>query len=241
MGKVGYIGLAAIALGIASSAGAAIVTQWDFNGPDSASVPGGTASPTPSIGAGTASLVGGATATFASASSDGGSSDPAVGTPPDFAWNTTTYPAQGTGNNSRGVQFLVDTTGLSDDFTIMYDVRGSNTASRFIRLMYTTDGASYSSAGLTNDGVFEITGGPVFHNQIQFWFGGIAGVANNASFGFRIVTTFGPAGAYVPIGATSTYGTTGTLRYDMVTLFTPAPGALALLGAAAFVTRRRRA
>ncbi len=228
------------ALALATMANAAVITQWDFNGASATTVPGGTGAPTPSTGAGTASLVGGATASFASGSSDGGSSDPVIGTPTDYAWNTTTYPAQGAGDNTRGVQFMVSTVGLTDDFTVMFDVRGSGTASRFIRLMYTTDGTNFTDAGLTNNGVYEINGTTNYNNQNQFWFGGIAGVANNANFGFRIVATFGPGGAYVPVSSAN-YATNGTLRYDMVTVFTPAPGAAALLGLAGLVSRRRRA
>lgn len=238
MSKLGFIGVAVLALG--AGANAAVITQWDFNGTSAADVPGGTGAPTPAIGAGTAALVGGTTGAFNSGSSDGGSSDPAVGTPPDFAWGTATYAAQGTGDNSRGVQFNVSTVGLTSDFTVMFDVRGSGAASKFIRLMYTTDGVNFGTAGLTNNGVYEINGTTNFNNQNQFWFGGIAGVDNNASFGFRIVATFGPAGgAYVPVSSAS-YSTAGTLRYDMVTLFTPTPGAITLLAVAGFVSRRRR-
>jgi len=73
--------------------------------------------------------------------------------------------------------------------------------------------------------------------------GGIAGVANNANFGFRIVSIFAPGtSAYAASNSGSTYAG-GTLRYDMVTVtgVIPAPGAVALLGLAGLAgTRRRR-
>jgi len=37
------------------------LTQWNFNGSSGTTVPGGTESPTPSVGAGTAALIGGVT------------------------------------------------------------------------------------------------------------------------------------------------------------------------------------
>jgi hypothetical protein len=43
----------------------ATIAQWNFNGPSATDVPGGATSPQVSVGAGTAQLVGAATATFA--------------------------------------------------------------------------------------------------------------------------------------------------------------------------------
>lgn len=98
--------VAAIALVGAANA-SIIVTQWDFNGPSTGEVPGGPTNPTPSIGSGTASLLG-VTATFASGVASGGSSDPVNTAPPNYAWNTTGYAAQGAESGERGVQFAVE-------------------------------------------------------------------------------------------------------------------------------------
>jgi len=241
MRKAGFIALVALALGAGAEAGVTVITQWDFNGTSAATVPGGTSSPTPSTGAGTASLFGGTTGAFNSGTSDGGSSDPVITTPTNYAWGTANYAPQGTQDNGRGVQFNVSTLGVTDGINISFDVRGSGTASKFIRLMYSLDGTNFSSTGLGNDGVYEIMNGTAFNNGIAFNLSGIAGASNNANFAFRIVATFAPGtSAYAPVSSAS-YGTGGTLRYDMVTVFIPAPGAFALLGAAAFVSRRRRA
>lgn len=241
MHKVGFVALVTLALGAAANAGTAvIITQWDFNQfPASGALP----NPAPSLGTGTAGGVNlsGATPLTGSASDLGGgnvSSDP---TQPGTAWNSTGYAPQGTENNNRGVQFNVSTLGYTDAIGISFDVRGSNTASRYIRLMYSLDGTTFTSAGLDNDGVYEIVGGPVFNNGITFSLANIAGASNNANFAFRIVATFAPnTNAYAAVGSGSNYGTGGTLRYDMVTVFVPAPGAIALLGLAGFVARRRR-
>ena len=83
------------ALAVVGAANATIITQWNFN---SAVADANTATGTtnPNIGTGTAALVGGVTATFASGDASGGSTDPATGD--DSGWNLTTFAAQNTGS-----------------------------------------------------------------------------------------------------------------------------------------------
>lgn len=84
--------LAFVTFGKLSTANASsIIAQWTFEGDVI----------TPAQGAGTASLVGGTSATFA------------TGNPTGRGWNTATYPAQGVGNKSAGVRFAVSTTDYS--------------------------------------------------------------------------------------------------------------------------------
>jgi len=125
-----------------ANAQADIITQWNFNGTSSTTVAGGANSPTPSIGGGSASLVGGvtATATFGSGTANGGSSDPAP--TGNFGWQTTTYAAQGTANRSSGVQFNVSTVGRQD-IVISYDLRHSNTSSRYEQFQYSLNGIDF--------------------------------------------------------------------------------------------------
>ena len=73
-------------VGVTSARGD-VVTQWNFNGTI------GWEQLRRTLETGTASLVGGTTAAFASGDASGGSSDPAVGSPPDFGWGLTTFPA----------------------------------------------------------------------------------------------------------------------------------------------------
>lgn len=217
---------AALALAALLAAPAAqaqiVVTQWNFNSavPDNNT---GTGTTMPSLGAGTASLVGGTTATFASGTANGGSSDPA---PVDNSgWNITSFPAQGTGNNTAGVQFAVSTLGFSD-VLVSWDQRHSNTASAFVQFQYSTDGSSFTNFGAP----FQATGGDTWFNGRSIDLTGVAGVDNNANFAFRIVSSFGPTGAYVPSTATSSYGTGSTWRFDMVTVSAvPEPSAVALM------------
>ncbi|MFM9058581.1 MAG: PEP-CTERM sorting domain-containing protein [Planctomycetaceae bacterium] len=234
----------ALALAVAVSVHADVVTQWNFKGASTATVPGGTASPTAAVGAGTASLIGGVTATFASGAASGGSSDPVTTAPPNYAWNTTSYGVQGSGSGERGVQFNVSTVGFYD-ISVSWDTRHSNTSSRFVQFQYSLDGTTFSSSGLLGDGIFSADlGGDAWYNGRTVSLAGIASASNNASFAFRIVAIFAPGtSGYVATTGTSTWAGSGTLRHDMVTVsgVVPAPGALAVLGLAGLAgTRRRR-
>lgn len=82
---------AALLLGGLHASAQTTVAQWNFNStPPDANT--GTGVTTPSTGSGTASLVGGTTATFASGDAGTGSTDPATGD--DSGWNVTAFPAQ---------------------------------------------------------------------------------------------------------------------------------------------------
>jgi len=177
------------------TARADVLAQWNFNGPSSTEVPGGTIAPSPSHGDGIASLVGGVTspASFSTGESNGGSSDPAGGPPPNYAWQTTTYAAQGTGSGERGVQFAVSTVGHSD-IVVRWDQRHSNTSSRFVQFQYSIDGVTFTSDGLPADGIFEANlGGDAWYTARVVDLSGVSGVADNPDFAFRIVAVFAPA------------------------------------------------
>ena len=193
---------------VCSSAYAATIAHWNFNSPvpDNDATTGTAA---PAVGAGSASLVGGVSATFTASN---GSSDPAAD---NSNWRITTWPAQGTQNKQNGIRFDVPTVGYRN-VTLSWDLRNSNTASKYTRLQYTTNGTDFID--------FQVITMPsiTWINGQSASFIGLPGVENNSKFAVRFVTEFestalgsGTVG-YVPSNPGSTYGSVGTLRFDMV-------------------------
>lgn len=216
------------------------LAYWDFNSSVADATPS-TGTTTPATGTGIASLVGAVTSTFASGDANGGSSDIATGD--DSGWNITAFAGQGTGNKSRGVQFAVSTVGFKD-IVIGYDLRHSNTSSRYEQVQYSLDGVNFIDIDL-----FDGNAGDTWFNiDNRFIFlSGIAGVDNNANFTFRVVAAFDPNGSgYLASNSGSNYGTSGTWRFDTVIVAaSPAPEPetyalfLAGLGLVGFMARRR--
>ena len=229
--------LVAVAAISASAAQAAILTQWDFNGASATTVAGGAASPTASIGAGTASLIGGTSATFASGISNGGSSDPVTTSPPNYGWNVSTYSTDVAQSGLRGVQFNVSTVGQFD-VKLSFDLRKSNTSSRFMEVLYTLDGTNFTSLGLLDGNA-----GDTWFNGNSFDLSSVTGANDNANFGFKVVAVVNGNGVYEASTSTSTFAGTGTTRFDMVTVDAepiPEPATMAVLGLVAAAAARRK-
>ena len=225
---------------VAFAANAAPIIQWNFNSvpPDGNT---GTGTTVPNI-----NLTGSASITLLGGVSNPGffsgvgSSDPA---PSDnSAYQTTSYAPQGTENGLRGVWFAGSTVGYQD-IVISFDQRHSNTASRFAQVEYTLDGGVTWNLG----GLFEADlGGDRWYNLRTVDLTSVAGANNNPLFGFKVVAVFAPGtGQYAASTSGSNYGTTGTWRFDMVTIngnLIPEPGTIAALavGVVGLMARRRR-
>lgn len=237
--------LAVGACGLAASAGADVITQWNFNSnPPDTSTATGTTVPNVNITAPAATIALQGGVTHPGFNNGAGSSDPA---PSDNSgYQTTTYPAQGTASGTAGVAFTTSTVGWQD-IVVSWDQRFSNTSSRFFEFQYTLDFSAASPLWVTFGGVRENTlGGDQWLNSNQADLTGIAGVDNNANFAFRVVAVFEPGtSAYLSsrLPPQSTYAPTGTWRFDMVTVRgteIPTPGTMALLGLGGLVALRRR-
>lgn len=230
-----------------------IVTQWNFNSIlGDANVSTGVL--TPAIGAGTATLIGGTTGTFASGTASGGSSD--TNTTDNSGWNLTTFPASATASGTAGAQFAVSTAGITssafESLTFSFDQRLSNTAANTWNVDYSTNGGTSWTLAQQFTFTPAATGtGDVWYNNRSVTLTG-SELFNNANLVFRIVSAFDPVtGNYLAARSTSSYGTAGTARLDMVTLSAtaatviPEPasfaGLVGLVGLGFAASRRRRA
>jgi len=188
-----------------------IIAQWNFNSV-SADTNVGTGVTSPSIGSGTAALIGGTTATFAT----GSAGDPASSGSDNSAWNTTAYPAATANNKTSGVQFNVSTVG-KQNLVVSWDERVSNTGSKYVRLQYTTNGTTFFDFPTAT----AVNAATVFESKTNN-LSAFVGVNNNPNFAFRIMAEFESSAANTVntnyVGAAGTYGTSGTIRFDMVTV-----------------------
>ncbi|MGQ9866935.1 MAG: ExeM/NucH family extracellular endonuclease, partial [Pseudanabaenaceae cyanobacterium] len=142
---------------------------------------------------------------------NGGSTDPAA--TDNSGWNITTFPAQSTNPKTAGVQFSVPTTGFQN-ISVSFDQRHSNTAANTVVFQYSTDGSNFIDFA-----TFTATSGDTWFNSRTANLTAIPAVNNNSNFAFRIVSDFAPSTtSYAPSNSTSTYGTGGTWRFDMVTV-----------------------
>lgn len=234
------VALAASTL-LAVSATGQIITQWNFNN----ITPGDLDTATTSFGSGSIVLLGGVTHPTGG-SSGAGSSDTAL---PNTAFQTTTYPAQSTASGTAGVRFNADTTGpIAIGITgveITFDLRLSNTSSRWYRLDYTVDGGSNWTLGSPTRLGTEPNAGDQWFNQNSVVINDL-GTLNNPGFGFRIVSVFSPVAFTQQSGSIfyeansayevarnngqSAYAGGGTWRFDMVTVSAiPEPSTYAAL------------
>ena len=254
-----------------ASAQADLISQWDFNRDADGNLPNAT-SPAASFGSGTASLFGGVNATgdgYASGQSEGRSSDPAniaAGSPlGNNGWQINSGWNPGGSSLSQGVQFSVSTVRFLDDVVVSWDLRQSDTSSRFSAFQYTQNGSDWATitdptlitigtnpstggvGSVTTGGLLTRTFGNRWLNQNTVDLSGLVG-AGNPNFAFRILAAHDPNGnTFVQTDdGSSPISATGTWRFDMVTVSgtaVPEPTSMALLavaGLGGLIARRFR-
>ena len=221
--------ISSVVVAISGTASAAVVTQWTFN------TSGTALTLTPYIGTGTASYVGG-TAPNGSGIATGWVDDTTAVFPvANKRWTMTTFPAASAASGTAGAQFAVSTTGF-ENVVITFGLRTSNTASKYAQLQYSTNGTTFSDFGNVIEGTGDVW------TSVSRDLASLTTTDNNSAFAFRVVSVFAPGtSAYAAAG--TTYGVGGTYGFDLVTVngtAIPSPGAVALLGLAGLVARRRR-
>ncbi len=187
------------------------IAEWDFNATNTYAA----TSPQPCFGSGSACPVGIIIAEFAA----GAPADPAgPAGPTNSAWNTRSYPKQGTTNKQAGVQFNLSTAGFQN-VRIGWQQRNSPTASKYLRLQYSADGTNF-----TDDAAFVMNDTDTF-DSCSADLSAVPAANNNARFAFRLVSEFESTAVgttnqnYVATGDGSSYSTAGTIRFDLVTVY----------------------
>jgi hypothetical protein len=181
---------------------------WNFNGssPDSDPMTGNFE---PALGAGALAVIGTENHTFGSVG-QGRTSDPDEGN--NSMVRISSFPRQGEGDKSCGIQLLASTAGMRD-LVLFWDQYNSSTASRHWRVQYTTNGVTFADFfTLTN------TSASTWLRNRSVSFRDVPGTANNPNFGIRLVSEFASESGYAAVSDGSNYGTAGTLWLDMVGL-----------------------
>lgn len=187
------------------------ITQWNFNS-NPADASNSTGTLIPSVGSGTIASLNITATTF---NSGAGSSDPV--TTDNTGMGLSGFPAQGTSNKSAGIQFSASTVGYNN-ISLSFDLRHSNTGPKHFTVQYTTDVTATTPVWI--DFIEDSTmTGDAFVNNRSYNLSGVTALNNNAKAGFRIVASFRPStSTYVAATSGSNYATTGTWRFDMVTI-----------------------
>jgi len=164
------------------------------------------------------------------------------------ALNTTEYNKVYDSVKLTGLSFDVSTLGKTG-IKVFWCERHSNTASRFIRLQYSIDGNVFknfvmntTNVSITNTGTPSYWKADLINNVIKDtvpgvsgssgWafikadLNGLNGIDNNPLFRFRVCPVAAPGDTvFAPTSSVYNYGTTGTIRFDSITVTyaTPVP------------------
>jgi hypothetical protein len=130
------------------------------------------------------------------------------------------------------MQFAVSTVGKKE-VKVFWDIAASGSASKFTRFQYTLDATpsspvwvDYTATAGDSPGV-AIESGLYALDKVDSTLlqrsadlSGVPGAQNNAKFGFRVISAYAPGTSAIARadGTSDAYGTTGTVKYDMVTV-----------------------
>jgi hypothetical protein len=199
------LGILTICAASAAGLHAATITHWTFNSnPPDGDV--GTGTTLPAVGNGTLGRLNGPSPTFATGVSGGGAAAD------DTAINTSSYPPQGTGNKTSGIQFGASTRGYTN-IVVTFAQRVSNTGSRYFRFQYSSDGSNF-----TDHSIIDLAPGNTFLTQTVNM-GSVPELGDNTNFACRIVAEFensaiGSANTNYVTATTSGYTANGAVRFD---------------------------
>ena len=183
--------------------------RWDFNSnpPDGDA---GTGTFEPAFATGSITLIGSVAPSFGSVA--GGSSDPVASD--NSMLRLGGWPVQGTENKTSGIELRVSTEGRKN-IAFVWDHYNSNTASRYWRIQYSTNGFEFIDYH-----AFTNTVPAVWHNHQVSDLANLPGVANNPNFALRLVSEFESTAMgmgndqYDAVNGDSNYGISGTLWVD---------------------------
>lgn len=173
--------LAALALGAAAlpAMSATTLAHWDFNSDDGQV---STGSLTPTAGAGTLALIGGAQGLFAS----GSPGDPA-GFPLDSGWSVGGFPVQGTASATAGFTGFVSTAGHKD-IVLSFDYQTQPSGNKWFAIQATADhGGAWADVA-----TFDVAAADQWFTTSVDLTAALPSLADQAGFGFRVVAIFEP-------------------------------------------------
>ncbi len=176
---------------------ATVITGWDFEAQ----------SLTPSTGSGSLNLIG---SLVQNAYATGYNSS-------SFALVTTTFPAQGTNNQTAGIYFETSTAGFNT-ISLSWAIRHSNTSPSRAVLLYTLDRTA-SVPVWQQAGIYTTSAGDAWFAG-SFDGSGISDLNNNPNVAFKLVAAFANEAntQYVASSSGSSYATSGKWRFDSINL-----------------------
>jgi hypothetical protein len=231
------------------------IADWDFDTLGTIAAPYNT--PSATTGTGSASILGmnnSYNGTTSTADGDVTSTPNASTGSGSYAWRIRGTTGNGYSTSApigtQGVEFDASTTGF-ENIQISFDIYFTTAAPAEIQLQYTTDGSTWinaselayatkssyilnnsSNPNLVNGTYFYETGGQAWYNELTANLSLASGVANDSSFGIRIVNAATGTAETTSTGAA--YGnSSGNWRFDNVTITgtaVPEPSTVALMG-----------